>query len=430
MPIVKKPKRVAMIVHRVGPYHFARARAAGKLLATSVLEMFKGDDVYAWDMVSGADGFERMTLFATQPQSTRALTEGLFAALDRCRPEAVAIPGWADTVGLAAMKWCVARRVPAVVMSESAERDEPRTFWKEWIKRRFLTLAAGGFVGGQPHVEYITQLGVPKERVFTGYDAVDNGYFQENAEKLKSETLKSNIRTKYGLPEKYFLASARFVEKKNLLRLIQAYARYRELALKSEVRSRKSKMPEAVIEVLTSDLRSPISDPWSLVLLGDGPLKAEICRLIADLGLQHSVLLPGFKQYDELPAYYGCASTFIHASTTEQWGLVVNEAMASGLPVLVSNRCGCAQDLVRDGVNGFTFDPYNVEHLAEIMFKISAFQDVSLSAFGDASRKIISNWGPERFAEGMSKAVEMAMAQPPPQPGWADRLLLELWLRM
>jgi glycosyltransferase involved in cell wall biosynthesis len=125
-----------------------------------------------------------------------------------------------------------------------------------------------------------------------------------------------------------------------------------------------------------------------------------------------------------LPAYYGLANAFIHASTTEQWGLVVNEAMASGLPVLVSNRCGCATDLVQEGVNGFTFDPHNVEQLAQLMLKISACQDVRMSAFGDASRTIISKWGPERFALGLQGAVRQALAVGPKRAGITDRLVL------
>ena len=101
--------------------------------------------------------------------------------------------------------------------------------------------------------------------------------------------------------------------------------------------------------------------------------------------LAGDVILAGFKQYDELPAYYGLASAFVHASTTEQWGLVVNEAMASGLPVLVSDRCGCAPDLVEDGVNGFTFDPYDVEALAGLMQRVAAMTDERRQAMG-ASR--------------------------------------------
>jgi glycosyltransferase involved in cell wall biosynthesis len=144
--------------------------------------------------------------------------------------------------------------------------------------------------------------------------------------------------------------------------------------------------------------------------------------------LEDSVLLPGFKQYDELPAFYGPAGAFIHASTTEPWGLVVNEAMASGLPVLVSNRCGCAQDLVQEGKNGFTFDPDNVEELAQLMFQVSAFQPSKLSEFGSESRRIISGWGPERFATGLRDAVAAALESPPKRAGALDRLLLRLLL--
>ena len=159
------------------------------------------------------------------------------------------------------------------------------------------------------------------------------------------------------------------------------------------------------------------------------PLRSDLCRLISDLRLDACVHLPGFKQYPELPAYYGLASAFIHASTTEQWGLVVNEAMASGLPVLVSNRCGCARDLVQEGVNGFTFDPYNVEQMAELMLKISTFQDVSLSAFGDASRAIIIKWGPERFASGLKSALECALKVGTKRAGILNRMLLFALLR-
>jgi len=163
-------------------------------------------------------------------------------------------------------------------------------------------------------------------------------------------------------------------------------------------------------------------------LLGDGPLKAELCRLIAELGLQQSILLPGFKQYDELPAFYALAKVFIHASTVEQWGLVVNEAMASGLPVLVSNRCGCARDLVQDGVNGFTFDPYEPSQMAEMMFRISD-SGFPVSTFGSASSRIIAEWCPDRFASGLSDAVETALAAPQLQRSSLDRLLLQLLLK-
>ena len=158
------------------------------------------------------------------------------------------------------------------------------------------------------------------------------------------------------------------------------------------------------------------------------PLRHGPVHSISDLALADHVLLPGFKQYNELPAYYGLASAFVHASTTEQWGLVVNEAMASGLPVLVSDRCGCATDLVQEGRNGFTFDPGNVEQLAQFMFEISAFQPLKLSAFGDISRQIISGFDVAAFGRGLLQAVEVALQRPVARPGLLDRSLLQLLL--
>jgi glycosyltransferase involved in cell wall biosynthesis len=269
-------------------------------------------------------------------------------------------------------------------MSESQASDEPRRAWREAVKRRIAGLSSAGLVGGETHVEYLAALGMPRDRVFLGYDAVDNGYFATKVAEIRKQ--RSESRKQFALPDNYFLASARFIEKKNLPRLMQAYALYRQ---KAESRNQKAEI-------------------WDLVLLGDGPLRDSLCALRSALGVGDSIHLPGFKQYPDLPAYYGLAEAFIHSSTTEQWGLVVNEAMASGLAVLVSNRCGCASDLVQEGVNGFTFDPCNMEQLADLMLRISAF-NFPLSAFGDASREIISDWGPDRFASGLKAAAAKAI---------------------
>jgi glycosyltransferase involved in cell wall biosynthesis len=164
-------------------------------------------------------------------------------------------------------------------------------------------------------------------------------------------------------------------------------------------------------------------------LVGDGPLKPRLLQLRQRLGLGEDLLLPGFKQYPELPEYYGLAGAFILASTVEEtWGLVVNEAMASGLPVLVSERCGCASDLVANGRNGFTFDPFNVSQLAHLMSRIADPQ-TDRSAMGAASREIIADWSPEVWARNLQLASQAALGAPRPKYGVLDRLLLKLLIR-
>jgi len=410
--MLPRQTRVAVLFRRLGAYHHARLNAAGKLMDLSGVEACGMDKTYAWEKVEGARAFKRITLTDQQINSrdwAQRVCRQMQHVLHETKPQAVVVPGWSSTDGLSALSWCLQTHTPAVMMSESTELDERRVAWKEWIKRRLLGLCSSALVGGTPHVEYLEKLGMPRKCIFPGYDAVDNGYFAENAKEVRSQ--KSEARRKHGLPEDYFLASARFVEKKNLPRLVEAYARYRKLA--------------SGPSTLNSQ---PTITPWSLVILGDGPLRDTLNSQLSTLGLHGHVQMPGFKQYNELPACYGLAKAFIHASTTEQWGLVVNEAMASGLPVLVSNRCGCAQDLVREGINGFTFDPCDVEQLARLMLKLSTL-NAHLPTFGSASQEIISHWGPERFAAGLSRAIEIAVRRPFPRTSLLDRALIKLLLR-
>jgi len=193
------------------------------------------------------------------------------------------------------------------------------------------------------------------------------------------------------LPCPYFLSVARFIAKKNLVWLIESYARYRQ-AFQGNHRDGPG-----------------INDsPWSLVVVGEGRDRPLLERRISELGISPYVILPGFKSYQDLPAYYGLASVFVHPSRIEPWGLVVNEAMATGLPVLVSNACGCVRDLVRQGQTGFLFDPYNSDQLIELMLRVS-MRPEELPVLGKAGSELISHWGLERFAGALLAAAEKAI---------------------
>ena len=127
--------------------------------------------------------------------------------------------------------------------------------------------------------------------------------------------------------------------------------------------------------------------------------------MIRDLHLEH-VRLPRFKQAQQLVDYYAHALGFIHSATNEAWGLVVNEAMACGLPVLVSRRCGCAWDLVKEGINGFTFDPHQVDEMARRMREVADLTPTARDQMGRASREVIAHFGPEAFADGLLAAMD------------------------
>jgi glycosyltransferase involved in cell wall biosynthesis len=121
------------------------------------------------------------------------------------------------------------------------------------------------------------------------------------------------------------------------------------------------------------------------------------------------VVFAGFHQMDTLSAYYGLASAFILPSLSEPWGLVVNEAMAAGLPVLVSHRCGCVPELVRSGLNGYVFDPYDIDGLARLMGVMSS-ETAMANKMGEASRRIVGSYTPETWAETLVDCIERTMA--------------------
>jgi glycosyltransferase involved in cell wall biosynthesis len=182
------------------------------------------------------------------------------------------------------------------------------------------------------------------------------------------------------LPDRYFLASARFVPVKNLMGLLECFARFR------------SSRPDS---------------STALVLLGDGEERAALEARRETLGLEGVVLMPGFKQYDELPAYYGLADAFVHVSRIEPWGLVVNEAMAAGLPIVISRQCGCASSLLREGENGFCASFDSLEELAARLAQLDT--DAALrQRMGARSRELIADWGPARFAAGALEAARFA----------------------
>jgi 1,2-diacylglycerol 3-alpha-glucosyltransferase len=393
-----KNEPIAILFDRLGPYHWARLQAAARLFRVVAVETCAITREYQWERMDEPRAFDRVTLFddvsdgRSRPKHA-LLRQKITTAFREADPAVAMIPGWGTPASLIALEWCLRNQRPAVVMSESNAFDEKRYVLAESIKRIVVSLFSAGLAGGQLQMEYLISLGLPRNRVFTGYDVVDNEYFRQMAEEIRSQA--SEVRRKYALPGNYFLASARFVPKKNLPTLIRAYARYRQLAGNRDDGQR------------TTD-----NGPWDLVLLGDGPLRADLCRLISDLRLNGHVHLPGFVQYRELPTYYALADVFVHASITEQWGLVVNEAMATGLPVIVSNRCGCVPDLVAEGKNGFTFDPGSLKSLSKLMLDMWRLSKRRLEEMRAESRHIVESFTPAHFATGAERAIDAAKAAP------------------
>ncbi|GGA34130.1 glycosyltransferase family 4 protein [Sphingomonas psychrolutea] len=386
--------RVAILFDNFGPYHIARMLGAAAPLDVVAIEATPRGTEYGWDKPVVPAPLHYLPLAGAG--TLREIVAELDSKLTPLAPAAIALPGWSSRAAFAALIWARQRKVPAILMSETNGWDFARKPIAEWVKRRIVAHYSAGLVTSDSQARYLVDLGLNADAIFRGYNAVDNAYFASTS---------ANATMPEGLPEtphgRYFLTSNRFIEKKNLARLLDAYAAFR---------------------------RGRSDDPadWPLVLLGDGALRAALETQRKALRLERHVLMPGFRQIDELPRFYGTAGAFVHASTTEQWGLVVNEAMASGLPVAISNRCGCAEVLVEDGVTGLLFDPFDTAAITRVLTRLTATDESA--AFAAHGRARVDAWGPARFGSGMAEAVRAAVAAPA-GPNGMDRAMLNLVAR-
>lgn len=374
--------KISFVIDNLGPYHIARLNAISKYSEVFVIEVRGKSLEYDW-LPAESVTFQRVTLM--QMTSGKVPQSALFNALNTVQPHVVFTSGWSGAANLAALLWSGQKKVPVIVMTESQEIDFPRQALVEWVKRRVLSHVSGAFAGGVPHAAYARALGIPGDSMRLGYDVVDNDHFT---------TAPSEFR-------RGFLASARFIGKKNLPFLLRAHATYRRMHRDAD----------------------PTEMPWELTILGDGSTRHELESLSRDLG--GGVNFRGFLQYQDLPAVFANAGAFVHVSTTEQWGLVVNEAMAAGLPVLVSSRCGCAFELVKEGENGYSIDPYDEIAWASRMYEIATLNPQNRKGMGEISQSIIKNFTPETHARAAMELVNIAMSRPIPHLYFINKYLIK-----
>lgn len=395
LPGPRADTRLVVLWNHLGPYHLARLSALHQAMGGSGLlavEVFRHSATYAWKHDLDETDYPCITLFSTAPDhppSPGQTRRGVTDCLDRTDPEAVAVPGWSAPMARAALLWCRQRRRQAILMSDSKADDAPRRRLVEWMKRHVVGQVDAALVSGTEAKRYVVQLGLPPGRIFTGYDVVDNRHFTRG----RSSPLP-------GLPERYILACCRFVPRKNLPRLVRAWATCRAR--------------------LTADCPP-------LVLAGDGPDRPALEQLIHQLHL-HDVHLPGFVHYRDLPALYAHATCLVHPALQEQWGLVVNEAMAAGLPVLCSRAVGARYDLVVEGRNGLLFDPTSVDDLTEALRRFVSMDDRQKQVMAAASSARIQPWSTDLFARNLLAAVDTG-PRPETLRRRSGRLLIELTTR-
>jgi glycosyltransferase involved in cell wall biosynthesis len=302
------------------------------------------------------------------------INRGVAASLVKAKPDVVVCGGYSYLAMWQAQRWVRKHDIPVLLWSESTIQDQRRrALLVESLKKSFLRACGGFIVPGKSAAEYLRSFGIPDRVIFTAPNAVDNDFFATAASSARSQA--PALRAQLKLPRRYFLFVGRMIADKGIFQLLQAYA------------------------WLEADLRERIG----LVFAGDGPARAQ-CEAQAALVQPGRIIFTGFLHREELAVHYALAECLVFPTFSDTWGLVVNEAMACSLPVIVHGVAGCAPDLVRDGWNGRVIATGDLDGLASAMRELEGNSDSRQEMAGRSAERI-ANYTARTWAEGFAGAV-------------------------
>ncbi|MBL0141391.1 MAG: glycosyltransferase family 4 protein [Betaproteobacteria bacterium] len=309
------------------------------------------------------------------------------ALIWRMRPMIIVVPGYADPaswVALVAGKLCGARIIVAV---DSTREDKKRFVLWEFVKKVFVSSCDMAFVYGSRAGDYCATLGMPRDRIIVRCQATDNSFVAEEVSRYRSAG--EGARVKAGIPwKRTVLLLGRIAAEKNFAVVIRAFQR-----------------------VMQKD--PVLAEEWGVLVVGHGPQREALSTYARDSGVP--LFFAGGVPWWDVPRLLALAEIMVLPSLSEPWGLVVNEAMAGGVVAVVSERCGCAPDLIVDGKTGFVFEPSDDERLASILELLMREPELRERVKG-AAHTVIGNYSPraaaEQMASGFQRVLELESGSP------------------
>jgi glycosyltransferase involved in cell wall biosynthesis len=283
------------------------------------------------------------------------------------------IAGWGHWVVRLAILCCKLKRIPFSVESDSPLLTDLRG-WREHFKSLlypvWMRWIGYAIPGGSRQAAFFRHYKVPDEKILISHMTVDTDKIRNTPSPSKQE-----FRSSRGIPQDQvlFLFVGRLLAQKGIDTLLQAF---------EDVQKRS---PEA-----------------ALVVVGDGPERGMVDQAAAKY--PGRIWVVGREGSTGVISWLRASDVFVLPSRDEHWGLVVNEAMTCGLPVIVSDVCGCVDDLVLSGRNGIVFPVDDAVKLAESMLRLAKERDQRIS-MGRESESMIRPWTIERQAETIRAAL-------------------------
>lgn len=332
--------RIGLVWAQFGAYHIDRCEAVGHHFENVAddraevwaIEVASASHVYAWEPSADLHHARKVTLFPGQVYEEIGLHRRFMALLRSVWSCDIVFFGIGyNELYIIAIAWLLrmsGRRV--IMMSDSKFDDSARSVWFEAVKSVVLAVFQGGLVAGSAQKDYLRFLGFRRRPVLDGYDCISNARIQAQAGDCGAVPFE----------QRQFICVARHVPKKNLFTLLDAYALY---------------------------LNHAPAMPRRLQLVGGGPQEQALREHCAQNGIAHMVDITGFQTMPTVARMMAGSLALVLVSTEEQWGLVVNEAVALGLPLIISDRVGAGERLARNLVNGYVVPPRDQEAIAQAM---------------------------------------------------------------
>ena len=316
---------------------------------------------------------------------TTPISRGIFRRLQQSDGspafDALWVHGYASINSLQAILAANALGIPVLLRAESWLADRMRSPWKLGTKSAFFKLLGKGIAAvlpiGTVNAAYWTHyFGASVPQFLMPY-AVNNGYFAELAAAAapREQELRAELELSPNRP--VILFASKLQQRKHADHLLEAYSRF-------------------IVD------RTPEQRPY-LVVVGDGEQRAQLEAYAHHLNLE-DVRFAGFRNQSELPRFFQLADVFVLPSRHEPWGLIVNEVMASGCPVIVSTDVGCHADLITDGVEGFVFPVGDITALTQALRRVFSSPETP-ARMGEAARTRISTWTYEEDVQGLRQAL-------------------------
>jgi glycosyltransferase involved in cell wall biosynthesis len=264
----------------------------------------------------------------------------------------------------------------AILMRGETHLGLQRSAVKRAIRRPLMTALYRGCTAalaiGSANRDFYRFHGVPDERIFDVPYAVDNHFFESLSVDARKNRLALRQRYNIAPADKVVLFASKFITRKRPMDLIIAF------------------------EKMATDRKV-------LLMVGSGELESQLASYVRERALDNVHFL-GFKNQTELPAVYSMADVFVLPSENEPWGLIINEVMNASLPVVAARGIGAAVDLVRDGVNGYTYPVGDVDALAKCLDEVLKDPDLA-QTMGANSRRLIGGWGLDQCVDGVRSAL-------------------------